>query len=47
MAGSILGAAAFVLSTFSTSVNMLMITYGIMGGLYNILDYTLIYLFTL
>ncbi|KAK9304048.1 hypothetical protein QLX08_004432 [Tetragonisca angustula] len=33
MAGSILGAAAFVLSTFSTSVNMLMITYGIMGGI--------------
>ncbi|XP_066598650.1 monocarboxylate transporter 9 isoform X1 [Prorops nasuta] len=33
MAGSFLGAAAFVLSTFSTSVNMLMMTYGIMGGL--------------
>ncbi|XP_029177407.1 monocarboxylate transporter 3 isoform X3 [Nylanderia fulva] len=33
MAGSFLGAAAFVLSTFSSSVNMLMITYGIMGGL--------------
>ncbi|XP_006614015.1 monocarboxylate transporter 3 isoform X1 [Apis dorsata] len=33
MAGSFLGAAAFVLSTFSTSVNMLMITYGVMGGI--------------
>lgn len=32
MAGSFLGAAAFVLSTFSSSVNMLMMTYGIMGG---------------
>ncbi|XP_014484848.1 PREDICTED: monocarboxylate transporter 3 isoform X2 [Dinoponera quadriceps] len=32
MAGSFLGAAAFVLSTFSSSVNMLMVTYGIMGG---------------
>lgn len=38
MAGSFLGAAAFVLSTFSTSVNMLMITYGVMGGVCNILD---------
>ncbi|KAG7202993.1 hypothetical protein KM043_010125 [Ampulex compressa] len=33
MAGSFLGAAAFVLSTFSSSVNMLMVTYGIMGGI--------------
>ncbi|KAG5311180.1 MOT12 protein, partial [Acromyrmex insinuator] len=33
MAGSFLGAAAFVLSTFSSSVNMLMMTYGIMGGI--------------
>ncbi|XP_015179822.1 PREDICTED: monocarboxylate transporter 3-like isoform X2 [Polistes dominula] len=33
MAGSFLGAAAFVLSTFSTSVNMLMMTYGVMGGI--------------
>lgn len=32
MAGSFLGAAAFVLSTFSSSVNMLMMTYGVMGG---------------
>jgi len=32
MAGSFLGAIAFVLSTFSNSVNMLMMTYGIMGG---------------
>lgn len=32
MAGSFLGAAAFVLSIFSSSVNMLMLTYGIMGG---------------
>lgn len=35
MAGSFLGAAAFVLSTFSSSVNMLMMTYGIMGGMHN------------
>ncbi|XP_015610387.1 monocarboxylate transporter 3 isoform X3 [Cephus cinctus] len=33
MAGSFIGAAAFVLSTFSTSVNMLMVTYGLMGGI--------------
>lgn len=33
MAGSFFGAAAFVLSTFSTSVNMLMLTYGVMGGM--------------
>ncbi|XP_076665805.1 monocarboxylate transporter 9 isoform X2 [Andrena cerasifolii] len=33
IAGSFLGAAAFILSTFSTSVNMLMITYGVMGGI--------------
>ncbi|XP_011145464.1 monocarboxylate transporter 3 isoform X1 [Harpegnathos saltator] len=33
MAGSFLGAAAFVLSTFSSSVNILMMTYGIMGGI--------------
>lgn len=32
MAGSIISAIAFILSTFSTSVNMLMITYGIIGG---------------
>lgn len=32
IAGSLISAAAFVLSTFSTSVNMLMITYGILGG---------------
>lgn len=32
MAGSFLGAAAFVLSTFSSNVNTLMMTYGIMGG---------------
>lgn len=32
IAGSIISAAAFVLSTFSTSVNMLMLTYGILGG---------------
>lgn len=47
MAGSFLGAAAFVLSTFSTSVNMLMMTYGVMGGACNILDCYVIYLFTL
>ncbi|XP_020280359.1 monocarboxylate transporter 12 isoform X3 [Pseudomyrmex gracilis] len=33
MAGSFLGAAAFVLSIFSSSVNMLMLTYGVMGGI--------------
>ncbi|XP_012215022.1 monocarboxylate transporter 9 isoform X3 [Linepithema humile] len=33
MAGSFLGAAAFVLSTFSDNVNTLMMTYGIMGGI--------------
>lgn len=32
IAGSIISAIAFVLSTFSTSVNMLMLTYGILGG---------------
>lgn len=32
IAGSIISASAFVLSTFSTSVTMLMITYGIIGG---------------
>ncbi|XP_055317435.1 monocarboxylate transporter 1 isoform X4 [Sitodiplosis mosellana] len=32
IAGSLISSAAFVLSTFSTSVNMLMITYGIIGG---------------
>lgn len=32
MAGSLIGALAFVLSTFSTSVNMLMLTYGVLGG---------------
>lgn len=32
IAGSIISAFAFVLSTFSTSVNMLMLTYGILGG---------------
>lgn len=30
--GSIVGCIAFVLSTFSTSINMLMITYGVIGG---------------
>ncbi|XP_014278918.1 monocarboxylate transporter 9 isoform X4 [Halyomorpha halys] len=33
ISGSIIGCAAFVLSTFSPDVNMLMITYGIMGGI--------------
>ncbi|KAL7047104.1 hypothetical protein ACKWTF_002789 [Chironomus riparius] len=33
IAGSILACTAFVLSTFSTSVNMLMLTYGVMGGI--------------
>lgn len=32
IAGSIISCVAFVLSTFSTSVNMLMLTYGVMGG---------------
>lgn len=33
IAGSILACAAFVLSTFSVNVNMLMLTYGVMGGI--------------
>lgn len=33
IAGAILASAAFVLSTFSTSVTMLMLTYGVMGGI--------------
>lgn len=32
IAGSIVGSIAFVLSTFSSSVDMLMITYGVIGG---------------
>ncbi|XP_055694058.1 monocarboxylate transporter 14 isoform X2 [Lutzomyia longipalpis] len=32
IAGSIIACTAFVLSTFSTSVTMLMLTYGVMGG---------------
>lgn len=32
MAGSFVAAAAFVLSTFSKSVTMMMITYGLIGG---------------
>ncbi|XP_037938989.1 monocarboxylate transporter 4 [Teleopsis dalmanni] len=32
IAGSIIGCIAFVLATISTSVNMLMITYGVIGG---------------
>lgn len=32
IAGSLIASAAFVLSTFSKSITMLMITYGIMGG---------------
>ncbi|XP_037048813.1 uncharacterized protein LOC119083250 isoform X3 [Bradysia coprophila] len=32
IAGSIISCVAFVLSTFSTSVNMLMLTYGVLGG---------------
>ncbi|XP_059607404.1 monocarboxylate transporter 14 isoform X2 [Phlebotomus argentipes] len=32
IAGSIIACVAFVLSTFSTSVTMLMLTYGVMGG---------------
>lgn len=31
--GSIIAAAAFMLSTLSTNVNMLMLTYGVMGGI--------------
>ncbi|KAK0091706.1 hypothetical protein PV326_002801 [Microctonus aethiopoides] len=33
MSGSFIASAAFVLSTFATSVNMLMIFYGVMGGI--------------
>ncbi|XP_055372462.1 monocarboxylate transporter 3 [Condylostylus longicornis] len=32
IAGSVIGCVAFILSTFSTSVTMLMITYGVIGG---------------
>lgn len=32
IAGSIVGCIAFVLSTMSTSINMLMLTYGVIGG---------------
>lgn len=35
IAGSIISCIAFILSTFSTSVNMLMLTYGVLGGMYN------------
>ncbi|KAJ8674039.1 hypothetical protein QAD02_005301 [Eretmocerus hayati] len=33
MVGSVIGAVAFVLATFSKSVTMLMITYGMLGGI--------------
>jgi hypothetical protein len=33
IAGSILACAAFILSTFSVNVNMLMLTYGVFGGI--------------
>lgn len=33
IAGSIIACAAFVLSTFSVNVNMLMLTYGVFGGI--------------
>ncbi|XP_034252721.1 monocarboxylate transporter 3 isoform X3 [Thrips palmi] len=33
IAGSIIGCAAFVLSTFSPNIKVLMLTYGVMGGL--------------
>nr|CAD7574695.1 unnamed protein product [Timema californicum] len=33
IAGSILGCTAFILSTFSPDINILMITYGVMGGI--------------
>jgi Mg2+/citrate symporter len=32
IAGSVIGCVAFILSTFSPSVNVLMLTYGVMGG---------------
>ncbi|XP_017486477.1 PREDICTED: monocarboxylate transporter 4 [Rhagoletis zephyria] len=32
IAGSVVGCIAFVLSTMSTSINMLMVTYGVIGG---------------
>lgn len=43
IAGSVIACCAFVLSTFSTSVTMLMITYGAMGGKKNIRDIDSIY----
>ncbi|XP_069697848.1 monocarboxylate transporter 14 isoform X3 [Periplaneta americana] len=33
IAGSVIGCVAFILSTFSPNVNVLMITYGVMGGI--------------
>ncbi|KAJ9592129.1 hypothetical protein L9F63_001357, partial [Diploptera punctata] len=33
IAGSIIGCVAFILSTFSPNVNVLMLTYGVMGGI--------------
>lgn len=33
IAGSIIGCTAFILSTFSPNVNVLMLTYGVMGGI--------------
>lgn len=39
MAGSVIASIAFALSTLSPNVNVLMLTYGFMGGkLYNILS---------
>lgn len=38
IAGSIISCVAFVLSTFSTSVNMLMLTYGVLGGTFLLFD---------
>ena len=32
IAGSVMGCVAFILSTFSPNVNVLMLTYGVMGG---------------
>ena len=37
VAGSLISSVAFVLATFSTSVDILMITYGVLGGKQNVL----------
>lgn len=42
MAGSVIASIAFALSTFSPNVNVLMLTYGFMGGKLNIIQHWLL-----